>query len=189
VAITGFLLVSIGGLARAASNLTVAFSGHDVPLLATTLYVFAGPGFTLMAAALVRSRAIALGRKVSRDPWIAPTVISWLFLLAAFYLNASRGGAAWSIALVSLALVSHATTGIAAAALGWRRQLHMAAGLFALNIFVIAGVVALQALLPQNLLIEFFAELLSLAAQVAFAFASWRVAAEYNARVGPTAAT
>lgn len=187
LAIAGLLLVTLGVLARAASNLSLVFSG-EIPVLSTTLYVFAGPGFTLMAAALIRARAAVLGRLVRPDPWLAPTAISWLFLLAAFYLNASAEGDAWRSALLALALAGSATTGLVAASLGWRRQLHMAAGLFALNIVGTWAALGLRTFVPQTILIQLVEELLDVAAQAAFAFAAWRVAAEYNARVGPTAA-
>jgi hypothetical protein len=42
---------------------------------------------------------------------------------------------------------------------------------------------------PQTMWIRLLVFLVSLAAEAAFAFASWRVAAEYHARVGPTAST
>ena len=189
MALTGFALTTLGGLARAGSNLALVFSGQDIPLLTTALYVFAGPGFTLMAAALIRARATALGRQENRDPWLAPTAISWLFLLAAFYLNATVEGDAWSRALLVLAVTGSAATSITAALLGWKRQLHMAAGLFACSIAGTTVVVVLHGLVSQTIWIQLFEVILNLSAQAASAFASWRVAAEYHARVGPTAGT
>ena len=177
----------LGGLAGASSNLSLAVTGEEIPLLATTLHVFGAPGFALVAAAVIRARANADGPRVSRDPWIAPAIISWLFLIAAFYLNASFGGDAWSRALVALSLSAHLTLCLGAGALGWKRQLHMAAGLFALNAFAMILVAGLRFFTSQTIWIHMFVFLLSLAAQSAFAFAAWRVAAEYRARVGPTA--
>jgi hypothetical protein len=115
--------------------------------------------------------------------------ITWAFLIAAFYLNSSMGGEAWRRVLLVLALVAGAAICAAAAALGWRRQLHMAAGLFAVNAFVTIGVAGLQLFTSQNVWIHVLVFLVSLPANAAFAFASWRVAAEYQARVGPTART
>lgn len=187
MALSGLVLVVVGGLAGAASNLGLATMGEDIPLLAATLHVFGAPGFALMAAAVVRARANADGPRVSRDPWIAPTLVSWLFLIAAFYLNAAIGGEAWSRALVVLSLSAYVVMCIGAGALGWKRQLHMAAGLFALSAFAMILVVGLRICTSQTIWSQILVFLLSLAAQPAFAFASWRVAAEYHARVGPTA--
>ncbi|MBK5254961.1 MAG: hypothetical protein JJE39_02915 [Vicinamibacteria bacterium] len=189
MALAGFALVMLGGLARAASNLALAISGESIPVLSTTLYVFCGPGFTLMGAALIRGRATTLGRRVVRDPWFAPTAFSWLVLLLAFYLNATTEGDAWKGALLGLGLAGCIATVFAAASLGLRRQLHMAAALFLLNLIGISAVLGLQILVDQNLWTQLVGELLSLAAEAAFAFAAWRVAAEYHARIGPTAAT
>lgn len=184
----GFGLVMLGGLARALSNLTLAITGQEIPLLAASLYVFAGPGFTLMAAGMVRARATVNKRVVTRDPWIAPSVISWLFLGGAYYLNTSVGaGDEGNRLLIALALCGNAVTCLVGGALGWARHLHMAAGLFGMNMAGNALFAALRLLAPEIILLQLLGELVSLAAQAAFAFASWRVAAEYEARVGPIA--
>ena len=188
MALTGLVFVTVGALARAASNLAQTLSGQDIPLLTTTLYVFGGPGFTLMAAALIRARATVLSGQPRRDPWLAPTVVSWLFLLAASYLKTSFEGDAWSDVLLALLVAGSAVTCFGAARLGWRRQLHMAAALLAFNIVGTTAVVVLKSLSSQPILLQLLEALIQIAAQAAFAFASWRVAAEYRARVGPTAA-
>jgi len=187
MALSGLVLVILGSLAGAASNLSLAASGEAIPLLATTLYVFGAPGSALMAAAVIRAQANAGGPRVSRDPWLAPTLLSWLFLIAAFYLNAAFGGDAWSRALLVLSLAATTRICFAAGALGWKRQLHMAAGLFAFNAVATILMAALGQFISQTIWIHIFMFLFGLAAQCAFAFASWRVAAEYRARVGPTA--
>lgn len=187
LALSGLVLVILGGLAGAASNLSLAVTGEEIPLLAVTLHIFSAPGSALMAAAVMRARANADGPRVSRDPWLAPTLVSWLFLIAAFYLNASVGGDAWSCALVALSVSAHIVVCLGAGALGWKRQLHMAAGLFALNAFAMILVAGLHLFTIQTIWIHMIVFILSLVAQAAFAFASWRVAAEYRARVGPTA--
>ncbi len=189
MALSGFVLVMLGALAGACSNLALAVSGEAIPLLQTSLYVFCGPGFTLMAGALFRGWATVQGHSPARDPWIAPTGISWLFLLAALYLEASLGGDAWKTALVGFALAGCAATCLLAAVLGLKRQLHMAAALFILNLGAMIVVAGMRSLISQSVWIQLLDELLSLAAQSGFAFAAWRVAAEYRARVGPTAET
>ena len=63
----------------------------------------------------------------------------------------------------------------------------MAAALFALNAAATILSAGVSVFTFQTMLIHLFVFLLNLAAQSAFAFASWRVAAEYRARVGPTA--
>jgi hypothetical protein len=187
LALSGLVLAVFGGLAGAASNLWLAVTGDEIPLLAAVLHVFGAPGSALMAAAMLRARANAFGPRVSRDPWLAPILTSWLFLIAAFYLSASFGGDVWSRALIALSLLAHTGTCFAAGALGWKRRLHMAAALFAFNFVASILVAGLRILAPQTIWIHLFIFILSLAAQCAFAFASWRVAAEYRARVGPTA--
>jgi hypothetical protein len=187
MALIGLLFVVLGALAGAASNLSLALFGDEIPLLAATLHVFGAPGLALLAASLIRSRASAAGRVVERDPWIAPMLLTWAFLIAAFYLNSSMGGEAWKRVLVVLALVSEIAICVTAASLGLRRQLHMAAALFAFNCVVTVAVATLHLFTPQTIWIHMFVFLTSLAADAAFAFASWRVAAEYQARVGPTA--
>ena len=187
MALSGLVLVVVGGLAGAGSNLSLVVLGEEIPLLATLLHVFGAPGTALMAAAVLRARANVDGPRVSRDPWLAPTLISWLFLIAAFYLSTSLGGDVWSRALVALSLLAGTAICLGAGALGWKRQLHMAAALFGFNAIATILVACLRLLTVQTVWMHLFMFLLNLAAQSAFAFASWRVAAEYRARVGPTA--
>lgn len=187
MALSGLVLAILGGLAGAASNLSLAIMGEDIPLLAATLHVFGAPGSALIAAAVIRAGTTASGHRVTRDPWIAPTILSWLALIAAFYINSSSGGEAWSRPLLALSLSASIALCGAAGALGWKRQLHMAAALFAFNAVAMILVAGLGLFTPQTIWIHIFVFLVSLAAQSTFAFASWRVAAEYRARVGPTA--
>ena len=187
MALAGLLLVALGGAGRVISNLAYAALAREIPPLSAALYVFCGPGLALLSASLIRARGSAIGRPVVRDPWLAPTAISWFFLLAAFYLHSTTEDALWSDLLFSLAGVGYGLTCLAAAGLGWRRQLHMAAALFVFAVAGLATTVAVRWFAPQSTLIQLFGEILNGFAQAAFAFASWRVAAEYEARVGPTA--
>jgi hypothetical protein len=182
----GFALVVLGGLARAISNLSLALQGQEIPLLSASLYVFAGPGFALMAASMLRSRAGTARVEIARDPWLAPSIISWLFLGGAYYLNTT--GDEGNRLLIALALCGNTLTCVVGAALAWARRLHVASGLFLLNVAGNGAFAALRLMAPESALLQLLGELLSLAAQAAFAFASWRIAAEYGARVGPTAA-
>lgn len=187
VALSGFALILLGAFANASSNLLLAFSGPDVPLLEAMPYVFGGPGFVLMATSLLRCRASVRGRTVRRDPWIMPTLISWAFLLTGLYLNSAGQPGAWKALLGVLGLLGTLTLGFAAADLGLRRQLHVAALLFAFMMASSTTLLVLQSITFQPVLIQLFEAVLSIAAQAAFAFGSWRVAAEYRARIGPTA--
>ena len=187
MSLAGLGLVVLGGLAGAASDFSMALSGEGIPLLATLLYVFGAPGMALVAAALLRARATVQGRLLNRDPWLVPSLISWTFLISAFYLKDSVPGEDWKRALAFLSLLATAGACLAAGALGWRRQLHMAAGLFALNAVATAAMIGMKVFTSENIWIQMLEFMIALAAQSAFAFASWRVAAEYQARVGPTA--
>ncbi|MEO8499556.1 MAG: hypothetical protein ABI565_01480 [Vicinamibacteria bacterium] len=187
MSLAGLGLVVLGGLGGAASNLVATITGEGIPLLATTPYVFGAPGMALFAAALLRAWATLRGKGVKRDPWLVPSIVSWAVLIAAFYLRNFAPGDEWRRALAALMLLATAATCLAAGALGWRRQLHMAAGLFALNAAAAALVMGLRVFTSENIWIQLFEFVVGLASQLAFAFASWRVAAEYHARVGPTA--
>ena len=87
-----------------------------------------------MAGALFRGWATMQGHQPARDPWIVPTAISWLILIAALYIETSLGGDVWKTALVGFAVAGGAVTCLFAAVIGLKRQLHMAAALFILNL-------------------------------------------------------
>jgi len=187
VALAGLVLIVLGGFGRAVSNLVFGVTGEALPMLAATLHVFGGPGFALMATALHRSRAAARGNPNAGDPWIAPMAVTWLFLAAAFFLNLRFPGEGGSLVLEGLALVGVGGLCFSSAILSWRRQLHMAAGLFAMNAIGTTAVAALR-LTDQNIWIQILEVVVHTAIQGGFSFAAWRVAAEYQARVGPIAA-
>ena len=63
----------------------------------------------------------------------------------------------------------------------------MAALLYAFNVAGAITLIALHTISRQSLLLQLLEVVLSLCSNAAFAFASWRVAAEYHARIGPTA--
>jgi hypothetical protein len=182
-------LVSIGVAGRALSNLIFAFTGEEEQLLSTLFYVFGGPGFALMAESLLRSWMETEGKAARIDPWIVPSAISWIFLLGAFAIRGESGEGPWRAILISLFLGGSAVTSFATGVLGWKRRLHMAAGLLLIQFAGTVIFISIRAFAPQHPLIQLLAELMNLAAQAAFAFACWRVAAEYHARIGPTAGT
>ena len=91
MAFSGFLLALVGGAARVTANLVLAFSGLDVPLLAAVFAVFAGPGLALVAGSARAARAAIAGAPLRRDPWLVPVVSSWVYLIAAFVLQARTG--------------------------------------------------------------------------------------------------
>jgi hypothetical protein len=189
LALASLLFVTVGAIARASSNVMLALTGDEIPFLATLIYVFGAPGFALMAESLMRSWMKVIGRSPRLDPWLVPSVISWIFLIAAFALRGEEGSGPWKAVLTVLFLGGSFLTALSAAVLGWKRRLHMAAALFALQYAGTFIFVSIRTFAPEHPLILLFTELLMLASQCAFAFACWRVAAEYNAKIGPTATT
>ncbi len=187
MALAGLALAILGELGRVISNIALAVTGEGLPLFATAFLVFGAPGLTLMAAALLRARAVATKGPIPRDPWIVPTLVSWLSLGTAFYFHRDFPEGEWSLVMIALAALSTGAMCLAAATLGWKRQLHMAAGLFALSFLGTCLVIAAR-FLSQNVWIQLSELLIHTAAQGAFSFAAWRVAAEYHARIGPLAA-
>lgn len=181
--VAGFALVATGGVARAVSNLALAVTGDEIPVLATSFLLFAGPGFALAAGALVSGWRTQIGRPSTRDPWILPVGLSWAVLLLAFYLQSTGSeGQDWARVLLGLGWVGSLVTSAVTAALGWRERLHMAAGLLGLQAFTMTLLAGLGFLGLQSIWIQLLAEVLDLAAQMAFAFAAWRVSAEYLAK-------
>lgn len=180
---SGLVLIALGLLSRFIANLSAVALSTEIPVLATTPYVFCGPGFTLMAAALLRARSSSLDRPIDRDPWLAPTATSWVFLIAAFY--ASQTGREWPRILLVLALLGSASVCATGGRLGWKRHLHMAAALFGFSFAATLLAISSEVFLPEIVWIRLLGTLVNSFGQAAFAFASWRVAAEYQARIGP----
>ena len=185
VALTALALVGLGAATRALSNLIVALGQSEVGILATPIYVLGAPGAVLMAEALLRCWMKTIGRAPKLDPWFMPSVLSWMTLLVAYLLRGESGNGPWRGVLIALFLFGAFVFSLATAVLGWKRRLHMAAALLAFQFAATLTYVATRAFAPQHPLVVLFVEILLLAGQCAFAFASWRVAAEYGAALGP----
>jgi hypothetical protein len=185
VALAALVLVGLGAATRAISNVIVAVGQSEVGILATPIYVLGAPGAVLMAEALLRCWMKTIGRSPKLDPWFMPSVLSWMALFVAFLLRGESGNGPWRAVLMSLFLFGAFVTSLATAVLGWKRRLHMASAMLALQFAAIVIFVSIRAFAPQHPLIVLFAEVLLLAGQCAFAFACWRVAAEYGAKLGP----
>ena len=174
-------LVTLGTLSHATWRLAFAVFRVDISPLSTALLVFAAPGLVLLSAGMVRSWAAVCGRKIRQDPWLAPIGFGWLGLLGAFYLHDSMAGDTWRWPLLALAVMGSATMSLAAAALGWRLRLHMAAALFAFNVAVALALLGVAMIPSHPLLLQYPLEALHAGSEAAFAFAAWRVAVEYPA--------
>ena len=182
MAFSGFLLALVGGAARVTANLVLAFSGLDVPLLAAVFVVFAGPGLALIAGSARAARAAIAGAPLRRDPWLVPVVSSWVFLIAAFVLQARTGSPVLAErALVALGWAAWLVLCLVSALLGLRERLHMAAGLFGLSALALTLQIAAPWFAPGRLIVGALVLLSSAMAHAGFAFASWRVSAEFLA--------
>lgn len=173
MATLGAILVTLGGSCKAVWKLVLAGTGTNLSPLDQLLFIFMGPGFALMAAALLRARRAERGRAIARSPWPAPVVIATTFLTIALFF-ASQGNRRWNTALLALTVIASNITGIVAGGLLCRRKHYALALCFAFNL-VAALVLARLARIDQTITLQWFEETLNTTSQAAFAFAAWRL--------------
>ena len=90
LAYLGMVLVTLGGFCKAVWKLVLAATGLSLSPLDQLLFVFLGPGFVMMAAALLRVRRAERGFPAKTSPWPIPSAICLASLSVAVFLRVSH---------------------------------------------------------------------------------------------------
>lgn len=180
----GFLLVVAGGVFKATYKLDMATIGADYRWMDNGIFVWMGPGFTLLAYALWAAQRTVAGKGTPRPVWLAPALICALALGAAAYLWMSNPQArTWSFMLLGVTTLGNfALSGLAI--LQARRQgLTLAAALFVVNIIAILGLQGMARLSQDNLTLQWVQQFSNMFSNLAFAVAAWQLHNSTKARL------
>lgn len=182
LAYLGLVLVALGGLSKALWKLVLAATGLNLSPLDQFLFVFLGPGFVMMAAALLRVRRAERGFPAKTSPWPIPSAICLVFLSLAAFLLVSYEGRLWSTVLLILTVIGSNMIGVVAAGLLCRRRHYGTALLFAANLVAALVLARLARIEVQTIPLQWFEEGLNTLSQAAFAFASWKLSISSDPR-------
>ncbi len=179
----GFGLVVAGGVFKATYKLDMATLAADYRWMDNGIFVWMGPGFTLMAWALWSAQRALAGRTVIRPVWAVPVVISGLALASAAYLAWSNPTTrSWSFLLLGVTTISNfVLTGLAIAQARSYR-LNWAVGLFIFNIVAILVLQGMARLSQDSLTLQWVQQFSNMFSNLAFAVAAWQLHNAVKAR-------
>ncbi|WP_420630132.1 hypothetical protein [Candidatus Leptofilum sp.] len=172
-------LITLGGLSKAVWKLIIATTGNDFAVLDNLLFVFLGPGFTLLAGALWHFRGALAGKVSSQRVWLRPFIIIALFgigaIIARFVQPQERY---WVFTLLALTTLANLAVGILLIRQAMQQRLTLAAGLFLFNLIAVFALSGLARVPEQTIALQWVEETINAFAQGAFAFAAWQLSRE-----------
>jgi hypothetical protein len=184
----GFFLVVAGGVFKATYKLDMATVGADYRWMDSGIFVWMGPGFTIMAWALwVGQRTIA-GKRAPQPVWLVPALLCALVLGTAAYLWSSAPQArTWSLMLLGVTTIGNFALSGLAIAQSWRQGLKLAVALFVFNIVAILVLQGLARLAQDSLALQWTQQFSNMFSNLAFAVAAWQLHDSTKARLGVSA--
>lgn len=184
----GFAMVVAGGVFKATYKLDMATLAVNYPWMDNGIFVWMGPGFTLLAWSLWSAQRAAAGRTVIRPVWAVPVVIGGLAWASAAYLAVSNPTTrSWSFLLLGVTTISNfALSGLAIAqARGYR--LKWTVGLFVFNIVAILVLQGMARLSQDSLTLQWVQQFSNMFSNLAFAVAAWQLHQAVMARLAAPA--
>lgn len=169
-AVSGAVLVVVGGFSKALAKLIGAVSDGATPqLLDEALFPLLAPGMLLLAAGVVVvSGARTWASAIVRRPLLVPLAV-WS---ATGALAAVAGSGAAKALLIGLATVGNIAVGVALIAWSRRQALNTAALLFGVNLVVVIGLAGMARALEQTTAAQWTEQNVNLLGQLAFLLAS-----------------
>lgn len=176
----GVALIATGGITKPIYKSILAVAGEDAApaVLDELLFWFLAPGFVLLASGLAdASRVDRAVPTRPATPWLLTAAAVPLLGLAAL---AARSGA-WFPLLLAVATIGN--TYVIGVLVAWarRRGETLAAGLFALSLFLVFGLAWAAAALDQTLAVQWGEQLTSTANQALVLVASLRLRTKVSA--------
>ena len=172
-------LITLGGLTKAVWKLVIAATGYDIAGLDDLLFVFLGPGFTLLAWALWNAQLIMTDKAIPRRVWLRPLAVIALFGFGAISARIFQPEARyWVYILLTLTTFANLAAGILLIRQAKQQNLNLAVGLFIFNLLAVFALSGLARVPEQTIALQWVEELLNVLAQGAFAFAAWRLGQE-----------
>jgi hypothetical protein len=173
VAYLSAALIVLGGLSKAGWKLIIAATGTDILLLENLLFIFLGPGFTLLSWSLWNAQQVMQDKEIAKNVWLRPLGVIVLFGTGAVSARVFQPDERyWFFILLTLTTFANmAVSVLVIRQSSWQGQ-KLAAALFIVNL---VGVFALNGMarVEQNIAMQWVEEILQVLTQLAFAVAAW----------------
>jgi hypothetical protein len=180
------VLITIGGLTKAVWKLVIASTGNDLAGLDDLLFVFLGPGFTLLSWALWNAQLVMAGKPVPKNVWLRPFAVIAFFGIGAISARIFQPEARyWVYTLLTLTTFANLAVGVLLIRQANQQHLKMAAILFAFNLIAIFMLSGMARIPDQTIALQWAEESINVLAQGAFAFAAWQLARDTAVAANP----
>jgi hypothetical protein len=179
IAYLGSGFIVLGGLTKAVWKLVIAATGNNLAGLDDLLFVFLGPGFTLLAWGLWKAQLLMGNKPVPQKIWYRPIGIIALVGLGAISARILAPQARyWVYILLTLTTVANLAAGILLIRQAKWQQLSITTGLFLFNLIAIFVLSGLARVPEQTIALQWIEESINVLAQGAFGFAAWQLSQE-----------
>jgi len=176
VAYLAATLITMGGLSKAVWKLVIAATGNDIAGLDDMLFIFLGPGFTLLSWALWNAQLVMAGKEIPRNIWLRPLGVIALFGIGAISARIVQPEARyWVYILLTLTTFANLAVGILLIRQANQQKLKVAAWLFAFNLIAIFSLSGMARIPEQTITLQWIEEVINVFGQGAFAFAAWQL--------------
>lgn len=178
------LLIFLGGLSKAVWKTNYVVTGVDIAWMNNVLFVFLGPGFTLLSWAIWNAQQVMAGRPIPKHVWLRPLAVILLFGVGAISARMAQPAERYWF-FILLTMTTFANMAVAVLLIQQSRQQGqpLAAALFLFNIVAVFVLSGLARVPEQTPVLQWVEEIINACSQGAFAFAAWRLT-----RTAPVAA-
>ena len=173
------VLITLGGLSKAVWKLIIAATGNDVVGLDDLLFVFLGPGFTLLSWALWNAQLVMAGKEIPRHVWLRPLGVIALFGIGSISARIAQPDERyWVYILLTLTTFANLAVGVLLIRQALQQKQKLTAVLFIINLIAIFALSGMARIPEQTIALQWIEETINVFAQGAFAIAAYQLARE-----------
>lgn len=173
VALTGTVLIVLGGTFKATWKMLIALGNSPINWLNTSLFVLLSVGYVTVAWAWWRGMNYSVRLRNSPSVWFVPLVLAIIIWSVAGYLGWAMDSRLWFGVLLGVTTVGSLALSGQLIVRAWRWGLVLTVLLFLVNIlcfFVLARIA------DQSVTLQWVKQIISTISQGAFALACWQLA-------------
>lgn len=167
LAYLGGILITLGGLFKAAWKLIQAIGGNDIPFFNYSLFVLMSAGFICLAWALWKSRT---SRTSLPKIWTIPIILTLIIWSIAAYIGVFTESRAWFFLLLGATTLANIALLFQLIYCSVQNKLWLSVGLFLVNLIV---VFALARSSDLSVTLQWVKQIINTVAQASFAAASY----------------
>jgi hypothetical protein len=172
MALAGVALILVAGVLKATWKLSMSISQTDVALFRDSLFVLIGPGFTLMAFAIL-PLPLGEGWGEGKHVWRKPLLISVIALAVAGAMAIALQSRVWVFVLMGLTTIANTAFMILLMRRAKVQGQMLAFTLFGVNLVMSFALAGIGAMPNKTLETHWVEQIVSTLSNAGFAYAAW----------------